>query len=252
MNSVCQFYDGLAASYHLLFEDWDRSIARQADALAGIIYEEWSNRVGRVLDVACGIGTQAIGLAEKGFRVVASDLSPAAINRARQEATARGLAIDFSICDMRACHERFGGNFDLVMACDNSVPHLLSEAEILDGLRQMHDCLRPAGGVLLTVRDYAAEPRRRGIFKPYGVREVEGRRIVAFQIWDFEGDCYDLTLYLVADSGQFGAAETHVYRTRYYAINPDRLCQLMAKAGFTGVKRRDDVFYQPVLLGTRP
>ena len=37
----------------------------------------------RVLDVACGIGTQAIGLARRGFAVTASDVSAGAVRRAR-------------------------------------------------------------------------------------------------------------------------------------------------------------------------
>jgi hypothetical protein len=35
-----QFYDRLAANYHLIFEDWDASIKRQAAALAAILERE--------------------------------------------------------------------------------------------------------------------------------------------------------------------------------------------------------------------
>ena len=48
------------------------------------------------LDVSCGVGTQAIGLACKGFHVIASDLSERAIERTRREASARNLDISFS------------------------------------------------------------------------------------------------------------------------------------------------------------
>lgn len=48
----------------------------------------------RVLDVACGIGTQAIGLAERGFQVTASDVSATSVQRAEEGARERGLAID--------------------------------------------------------------------------------------------------------------------------------------------------------------
>ncbi|WP_309246574.1 class I SAM-dependent methyltransferase [Ramlibacter montanisoli] len=44
-----------------------------------------------MLDAACGIGTQVLGLAEKGYELTASDLSPGALERLRQELHRRGL-----------------------------------------------------------------------------------------------------------------------------------------------------------------
>ena len=132
------FYDRLAPLYDLIFPDWDASIERQAGQLAGIIGERWGAGVRTILDVACGIGTQSIGLARKGFAVTASDLSAGAVERARVEARRRGVEIDFSVCDMRAAHDHHGRQFDVVIACDNSIPHLLSDDEILLALRQMY------------------------------------------------------------------------------------------------------------------
>jgi hypothetical protein len=40
-------------------------------------------------------------------------------------------------------------------------------------------------------------------------------------------------------------------RSRYYAISPNKLLTLMEEAGFAAVKRLDDGFYQPVLVGTK-
>jgi methylase of polypeptide subunit release factors len=47
------------------------------------------------LDCACGINTQAIGLAMRGGTVHATDLSPAAIARAGREAASFGAALTF-------------------------------------------------------------------------------------------------------------------------------------------------------------
>jgi len=40
-------------------------------------------------------------------------------------------------------------------------------------------------------------------------------------------------------------------RSRYYAIATTRLCELMQEAGLQDVRRIDDTFFQPVLVGTR-
>ena len=117
---------------------------------------------------------------------------------------------------MRTAHDHHGRQFDVVIACDNSVPHLLNDDDILLALRQMHDCTRPGGGCLITVRDYDREERGTGLVKPYGVRDRDGVRYVIFQVWDFQGEVYDLAMYFVADDGGDHPA-THVMRTRYYA-----------------------------------
>jgi SAM-dependent methyltransferase len=244
------FYDRLAPLYDLIFFDWDASMEQQAGQLSAIIGEQWGADVRSILDVACGIGTQTIGLARKGFVITGSDLSAGAVERAKVEARKRSLEIDFSVCDMRVAHDHHEREFDVVIACDNSVPHLLNDEKILRCFRQMYECVRAGGGCLVTVRDYDREERGTGLIKPCGVRHRDGKRYVIFQVWDFAGDIYDLAMYFVVDDGG-SQLETHVMRSRYYAIGTDRLMDLMRRAGFTSVEWLDDKFYQPVLVGSR-
>ena len=51
-------------------------------------------RRGRALDLACGLGGNALYLAERGLEVSAWDLSPVAVQRLRAEAEVRGVRID--------------------------------------------------------------------------------------------------------------------------------------------------------------
>lgn len=62
-HNVQTFYDDLAAEYTLLFADWRASVQRQGDVLAALIRQHGGAEVRAILDAACGIGTQAIGLA---------------------------------------------------------------------------------------------------------------------------------------------------------------------------------------------
>ena len=244
---MSDFYDRLAPFYHLLFPDWDASIARQASALDAVIRARLGDGPRRVLDVACGIGTQSLGLAALGHAVTASDLSAGAVTRARREAGSRGLEIRFSVADMRRAHEHHGGGFDVVLCADNALPHLLSDEEILATLRQFRACLNPGGIAIITVRDYDALSRSDEV-QPYGVHE-DGVRHVILQHRAWHGDQYDLTFYIVEDRGGDTAA-THAFRSRYYAVPTARLLELMHAAGFSPAERMDGVFYQPLLIGT--
>ena len=248
---MAEFYDQLSSLYHLVYQDWDQAIQSQAGQLASIIENLWGSETKSILDVSCGIGTQAIGLAKLGFQVTASDLSSQEVERARQEASRRGVSIDFSVCDMRKICDRHHHQFDIVISCDNSIPHLLTDEDILLALRQMYACTRPGGGCILTVRDYDQEPRGVGIVKPYGVREEKNRRYLIFQVWDFIGNVYDLSMYVVIDDQQSDRPITQVMRSKYYAIGTEQLLTLMKKAGFSAVERLDGQFFQPVLVGAK-
>ncbi|HET7867685.1 MAG TPA: class I SAM-dependent methyltransferase [Burkholderiaceae bacterium] len=248
-----EFYDSLASLYHLVYQDWPASVRLQGAQLAALIHAEWPARR-RLLDVSCGIGTQAIGLALQGFAVTGSDVSAGAIERARQEAGRWGVSLALSVCDVRQAQDHHGAGFDVVISADNSLPHLLTDQDLLLALEQMRACLAPGGGCVITLRDYAREERGRHLVKPYGVRLENGRRYLLFQVWDFDadGERYDLGFYFVEEDLHTRQVHTHVMRSRYYALSTDRLCELMRVAGFRQVRRIDDAFYQPVLVGTQP
>ena len=68
------FYNQLAPYYKYLYDDWSKSVEKQAAILDQVIQEYFGDNINRIHDVACGIGTQAIGLAELGYRVTGSDI----------------------------------------------------------------------------------------------------------------------------------------------------------------------------------
>ncbi len=247
---MTSFYDQLAPFYHLIYPDWKASVRHQGEQLSAVIAAEWPSSK-TALDVSCGIGTQAIGLAMQGFSVQGSDLSTKEVERAKREASEFGVSIDFSVCDMREALAHHGTGFDIVLSCDNSLPHLLTDQDILISLKQMAACVSIGGGCVITVRDYNKEERGKNLVKPYGVRVENGNRYLLFQVWDFEGDRYDFTFYFVVENLSTGQTETHAMRSSYYAVGTSRLCELMEQAGFINVRRLDGVFYQPVLVGTR-
>jgi SAM-dependent methyltransferase len=242
------FYDQLAPYYHLLYPDWSASIDRQAAGLAAVLAEFGVPPGASVLDAACGIGTQCLGLASRGYAMSASDISAGAVRRAEEEAARRGLRIAFSVADLRSLSAVHARDFDAVIACDNAIPHLLSEAEILRAFHECRACLRPGGVMLISVRDYDSIERKTPDVRPYGKRSDAGREYYAEQEWRWDGDEYDLLIRLIEDAPD-APRRVHEFHSRYWAVSLTTLERLIHEAGFARVERRDSFFFQPLLVG---
>lgn len=244
-------YDRIAELYPFVYADWGASVARQARDLDAFVTRALGPGPHRILDVSCGIGTQALGLAALGHRVTGSDVSAAAVARARTEAAARRLDIAFAVADMREAHARHGGGFDVVLSADNSVPHLPDDAAAAAAFASFLAALRPGGLVALSVRDHAPEGRTGFELAPYGIREVDGGRVTVFQIREHDGAAYDVSMYFVEERGDAWPRVTFG-RSRYRAVPADHWLRLLAAAGFVGARRLDEAFFQPLLLAKRP
>src|SRR5262249_26721588 len=190
MTTIESYYDQLAPFHRYIFHDWEESIARQAKILDAVIQESFSSGR-RVLDAACGIGTQSLGLAQLGYDVTASDISQFAIERARAEAAKRKLTIQFATADMRELTSVHQGLFDVVIACDNAIPHLLSNEGILQAFQQFYQLTTAEGGCILSVRDYANMERSGGRqLYPRQTHVTAAGRVILCDLWEFDGNYY--------------------------------------------------------------
>ena len=244
------YYDSLAPYYKYIYADWEASVQLQAAALDSVIREFIGPDTRRILDAACGIGTQSIGLAQLGYMVTASDLSSQEVEQARAEASKRGLNIEFRVADMRAVYSIYQQQFDVVMACDNAIPHLLSAADISLAFQQFYACTRLGGGCIITVRDYAGMERAGRQLNPRQVHATANGRLVIFDVWDFDGDFYDMATYVVEDTGG-NTAQMRILRGRYYCVTIAVLERLMAAVGFQQVRTLRDRFFQPLIIGRK-
>jgi len=248
-SSARDFYDSLAADYHRIFPDWEASMARQAAALEGLIRRELGSGPHRVLDCACGIGTQAIGLARAGHRVAGSDLSPVAAARATAEAAARGIGLPAAAADMRQLPFA-SGEFDIVVCADNSLAHLLTAQDVAAALGDMRRVLRRDGLLLLTLRDYDEIRRTRPAAAPPQVSHGADGRSITFQLWHWhdDGERYDQEYFQLVPDG--AGWDVRVRRTTSWALTRSEVTEAAAAAGFTDLTwHTPDTsgYYQPAL-----
>ena len=229
-----RFYDRLAADYHRIYADWDASVRRQGEALHRLLGGERQ----QVLDCACGIGTQAVGLAALGHAVTGTDLSPAAL--------ARVAGVPVAAADMRALPFP-DATFDAVVCADNSLPHLLTAADVRAALAEMRRVLRTGGRLILSTRDYDEARRTHPAATPPSVHEGPDGRTITFQLWHWhpDGERYDVELFQLRPS-----LRAEVYTTTYWAITRAELSNLTKDAGFhqpTWRPLTDTGFHQPIL-----
>jgi SAM-dependent methyltransferase len=249
-----QFYDELAADYHLNYFDWRQSVRRQGEVLDRLIKARASGEAGRVLDCTCGIGTQAIGLALHGYAVTGTDISARSIDRARREVDSFGVSVELAVADVRTVAAHVTGPFDIVITCDNSLPHLLTDEDLARALTSIWSTLRPGGLLVIGIRDYDALRENLPRFTPPQIVDRDDRRSVLFQLWDWanDGETYTLTMFrhtLVDD-----AWTTRIGATRYRALRRVNLERLVSDAWFVDIawhEPDETGHHQPLLTALR-
>lgn len=250
-EDVLRFYNDLAEQYHLLFDDWDAAIDRQAQVLNRLLGQQ-SKQPLTILDCACGIGTQAIGLAKGGHRVVASDLSPAAVARARREAKRHGVNISFQVSDMTSLAEILESDFDLVAAMDNALPHL-SPLEFTKALRAMTAKLTAGGRFIASIRDYDKLLSERPTSQPPAFYLQDKNRRIVHQVWEWLDERrYIVHLYITVQTGDQWRS-SH-FASQYQAILRDELTSALEGAGYSEVRwimPEESGYYQPLVLATK-
>lgn len=167
-ETFAPFYDAFTAHYE--YETWMRDIEALARA-AGL-------RGRRLLDVGCGTGKSFMPMLDRGYEVVACDLSPAMVERARRKAGGRAEVV---VADMRDLPWR--DRFDLVTCVDDAMNYLLSTDDLIAALRSFYRSLRPGG---VSVFDLNSLITYRTEFARDFTVECEGKRFA----WHGEGsDC---------------------------------------------------------------
>jgi len=246
-------YDKMASVYHLIFEDWESTIIRQQSILSRLLAAP--KEAGYVLDCACGIGTQALGLARAGFAVAGSDLSAAEIDRAKHEAISRNLEVDFRVDDMRELQTSPLSHFGVVLALDNALPHLDSDEEILTALSAMRDRLRPGGQLLVSLRDYGPLMAERPAMTAPQLFSDNGLRRIVHQVWDWRDERrYMVHIFITRQLPDLQWCTSH-FTGLYRAITPQEVATHAARVGFQRVNVLSPSasgFYQPIVTGIRP
>ena len=251
MSITQTFYDDMASHYDKLFRDWQATTREQAALLDKLFRDRGCGPGTQVLDCACGIGTQAIGLAELGYTVTGSDISHGELAEARERAADRGVPICFEHADFRSLSDTFSERFPIIICMDNALPHMLTADDLRRAIGSITDRLAPGGLFVASIRDYDDLLTRKPTYSPPYIHKTALGQRVSFQTWDWEGDIYRLTQYIIDDGA---ALQTVKFPCEYRATRRAEITALLTERGCSRVQwlfPEETGFYQPIVVATK-
>lgn len=143
---------------------------------------------GNVLDLGTGPGTQAMVLAERGFKLTATDISDAAINRAEAIAKEKNLEITWKQDDI--LNSNLNQQFDFVF--DRGCFHVFHPEQRQDYLRVVSNLVKPKGYLFLKCFSHL-ETREGGPYR-FTPEEISAIFSSHFNVCSVEETVYQGTL----------------------------------------------------------
>ncbi len=181
-------YGTLAGVYDWLVPDAllepEGSVAAFASVVDGLA------PAARVLDCAAGTGQLAVGLALRGFDVVASDVSSAMIECTQVLAARNDVALHTVVCPWEELdRQSWRHAFDAVFCVGNSLTHAVSASGRRTALAAMAGVLREDGLLVVTSRNWELlRDLRPGLQVDDRLTERAGGRGLVVRGWTFPED----------------------------------------------------------------
>jgi SAM-dependent methyltransferase len=241
------FYDALAPLFDVM-TDWDARLVVEGPFLQAILAEIGSQRV---LDAACGSGGHALWLARQGYQVAGLDVSAAMIALARQKATEAGLDVAFEVgelvhlpplppslrwrgerCSSPLPGEGPGERFDAVLCLGNSLPHLLTQNDLVAALRGIAAVLRPGGLFVTQNLNYDLRWRTQPRFFAAQGGMHEGQEVLVWRFADYDADARRIAFHIALFRKDVPGWSVQVHTTPQRPIFPADLVAALTEAGF--------------------
>ena len=143
--------------------------------------------IGQLLDAGCGTGEQTLLAASSGADALGVDVSPLAVERARDKAATRGIKARFEVADVLNLGE-LGLSFDTVV--DSGVFHVFDDQDRIRYVTSLASVLRPGGSLHLM----CFSDRQPGTMGPRRVSQDELRAAFSdgWTIVSIEADTFEL------------------------------------------------------------
>jgi SAM-dependent methyltransferase len=244
-NDMGKAYDEMSDDYECFFCNWEEHKNKQSESYDNIIKSLNFNKSAKILDITCGIGTQIIGLYERGYKnIYGSDISKKQINRANELCTKHDCDIKTFVCD--ACeidNITAKESKDIILSSSNSIPLLGGKDNIKTMLEKSFHALKKDGVFIANIRDYTNLVKTRPLIAEMGnfiKNNIE-------HIWYETADWKDEKTYL-SDIYFSKINNNKITGKRYkfpevYAVCKSDFIDLLNLVGFSDVKFYSDGYH---------
>ncbi len=236
------FYDKLASAFDVL-TDWEARLASEGPFLRAVLAEAGAQRV---LDAACGSGGHALALADWGFAAAGADVSEGMISMARQKAAGRGLDVPFAVADFTELPAQYeAGAFDAVLCLGNSLPHLLTQEQLLAALRGMAAVLRPGGLLVTQALNYDLRWARQPRFFAAQGGTGDGQDVLVWRFADYDVPAGRIMFHVAMFHRTPGGWQVEVHTTPHRPLLHEHMLAALAGAGFRDVRSYGGMAWPP-------
>lgn len=223
---TAEFYDKLSESYDVMTGFTRRFIAERP--FFNMMVQRYGIR--SALDAGCGTGFHSILLGGLGVKVTAVDISRNMLNLLKGHARDAHTKIELVESSFLDLPDRLHRTFDAVFCLGNSLPHLLTQPELTQALRNFSAALNPGGLLLLQQLNYNRILAKKDRIQ--SVKEADGTTFVRFYEYHDQSIVFNiLTLKKVN-----GALQQELESTVLRPITKDELLQAALSAGFRDVQ----------------
>jgi SAM-dependent methyltransferase len=242
-DTATGFYDALAPMFDVM-TDWQARLAVEGPFLRAMLEEAGARSV---LDAACGSGGHALALAAWGYEVAGADVSPVMVDMARRKAVEAGLDIPFAVTDLAGLTELASGRmdddsalgvarlapYDAVLCLGNSLPHLLTQADLVAALRGMGAVLKHGGLLVLHNLNYDLRWQKQPRWFGAQGGVLDGREVLVWRFADYDQlsgrIAFHIALFRKGDTGW----QVEVHATPHRPLFHSDLLDALAEAGFS-------------------
>jgi ubiquinone/menaquinone biosynthesis C-methylase UbiE len=220
------FYEEFAKEHDLMVPWNERKVGKPA------FFKKLLGSKKRVLDCACGTGFHVVMLSKMGFDVVGSDLSREMLKEAKKNLEKRKLMMPLHRLDFRHLDKRFNKEeFDAVLCMGNSLPHLLSEKDVLKMLKSARKVLNKNGLLVLSIRNYDKLEKERERFMLRG----NGKPNLYLYVLDYFDKTIDFNVLRINPK----TGKMKEFKATYFKLKQAVLKRLLKKSGFKQIKFYD-------------
>jgi glycine/sarcosine N-methyltransferase len=241
-ESPTNFYDALAPMFDVM-TDWNARLSAEGPFLRAMLEEATAHSV---LDAACGSGGHAVALAEWGYTVAGVDASPVMVDMARHKAADLNLDIPFAVAELGGLADLAGRRqdddsavgvqrlapFDAVLCLGNSLPHLLTQAELVQALRGMAAVLKPGGLLVLQNLNYDLRWQKQPRWFAAQGGQLDEREVLVWRFADYDQASGQIAFHIALFTKGEGGWQVAVHTTPHRPLFRADLFAALVEAGF--------------------